>query len=700
MTLAAISYGAGTVCWLLLLLLLLLGGRQSRPQARLLPFAVFATLVWVATSVFLVHSGQWWGTSLYVLLEVARPVVWLVFLAHLLKPLLSAEPAAPRLLRLFYPTVAVLSVLPLAAVWFPGVPSSRDLAFFGHVGLAIMGLALIEQLFRNTRPERRWATKYLYLGVGVLFVYHLFLYSDALLFSRLDPDIWAACGFVSSLATPFIAVAAARNPEWSGEVFVSRRLVFHSVSIAGAGIYLLLMAAAGYYIRFYGGTWGTAVQLTFLAGAGVLLLTLLFSGQVRAALMLFLSRNFFHYKYDYREEWIRFIDTLSTTAERPDEPLRERAVRALAEIVHCPSGMLWTRGDDGCWHPAATWNWGRHGPYSEPADLPLAEFLQRRQWVIELDRLVDEPELYAGVVLPDWLRDLPQAWSVVPLLLGNTLRGFIVLARPRSPHALTWEDRDLLQTAGRQVASYIALLDTTDALVDARQFEAFNRLSAYVVHDLKNIVAQLSLIVANAERHKHNPEFVDDMLSTVENATVRMNRMLTQLRKGTAPAGGEARLFDLENALRDVVGLLAAQRPVPCLNVIDRDLSVCINRERFLTVMQHLVQNAQEAAGPDGRVELQLARTDDSAVIAVIDDGCGMDARFIQECLFRPFHTTKGNAGMGIGAYESREFIVACGGRIDVRSQPGAGTTFLVHLPLAGAAATASPPVRTLEMAS
>ena len=136
-----------------------------------------------------------------------------------------------------------------------------DAATLGHIGLAIGGLALIEQLFRNTRPHRRWATKFLYLGLGLIFAYDFFLYADALLFKRLDQAVWEARGLVSAMAVPLIAVATSRNPEWSLDVFVSRRMVLHSAAIFGAGIYLLAMAGMGYYIRAYGGNWGTTCLL-------------------------------------------------------------------------------------------------------------------------------------------------------------------------------------------------------------------------------------------------------------------------------------------------------------------------------------------------------------------------------------------------------------------------------------------------------
>jgi putative PEP-CTERM system histidine kinase len=301
--------------------------------------------------------------------------------------------------------------------------------------------------------------------------------------------------------------------------------------------------------------------------------------------------------------------------------------------------------------------------------------------VIELDEYWREPELYGDLILPDWLREARRVWLIVPLLLGDHLQGFLVLAEARAPQQINWEDRDLLKTAGRQVASYVALLEASEALSEAQQFEAFHRLSAYVVHDLKNIAAQLALVVANAARHGKNPAFVEDAFQTVANATERMNRLLAQLRK--EPPASAARSMALKAVVKHAVEARAVQRPAPVARFAANDEPwVQADPERLAAVLEHLLQNAQEATRAEGVVEVTVYSEGSMAVAAVRDDGCGMDEQFIRERLFRPFTTTKGNAGMGIGVYESREFAHAAGGELTVDSRPGQGTTFFLRLPL------------------
>ncbi|HEB67305.1 MAG TPA: PEP-CTERM system histidine kinase PrsK, partial [Gammaproteobacteria bacterium] len=412
--------------------------------------------------------------------------------------------------------------------------------------------------------------------------------------------------------------------------------------------------------------------------AGMLLVVLLFSGQMRARLRVFLSKHFFNYRYDYREEWLRFIDTLSSA--RLDPELRGKVIEAMGQIVESPGGLLWQRDEQDDFQLTAYWNMSESRQIVHGND-PLIRFLRKRGWVIELMQVAAEPESYEGLELPAWLEELTEAWLLVPLTNLGELQGFVVLGNPRVPLQINWEVRDLLLTIGRQSASYLALQAANEALVDARQFEAFNRLSAYVVHDLKNLVAQLSLVVRNAERHRDNPAFVEDAFATVDNAVKKMNRLLSQLCQGRM-SGQPRRPVEVCALLEEVVAFHARQRPRPVLESCQGPVKVLADGDRLAAVLGHLVQNAQDATPDDGNIQVRLHRQGDKATVEIEDTGCGMDETFVRERLFRPFDTTKGNAGMGIGVYESREFVQSLGGRLTVDSVPGRGTTFRLKLPL------------------
>jgi putative PEP-CTERM system histidine kinase len=263
----------------------------------------------------------------------------------------------------------------------------------------------------------------------------------------------------------------------------------------------------------------------------------------------------------------------------------------------------------------------------------------------------------------------------------------VVLQRPRSPLKLNWEIIDLLEIAGSQAASNLAQEHAANALMVARQFESFNRMSTFVVHDLKNLVAQLSLMNANAEKHKDNPEFQRDMLETLNHSVQKMKLLLQKLGRTENAAKPLPQAMD--QVVRQAVALKSAFEPRPHLVVEEAGLLVVADRERLERVLGHLIQNAIEATPRDGHVMIRVGRrvaasendANDAVEVEIADTGEGMTEEFIRERLFKPFDSTK-SAGMGIGVFESREYITELGGALEVTSEPGLGTTFRVVLPL------------------
>jgi len=678
-SIGAVSYGIAAAAFAALAGLLAASWR-GKFQGALLAAAAAASALWAVSSAYATATNEY--VALADFLEIVRDGLWLLFLWKLLELRASLETGRPRaqLRYLFRLGVMLVSaVLAFTLVLHTRIVPNAGVAAFnlliiGRIVIAVMGLALVEQLYRNAPEAQRWAIKYFCLGLGGLFAYDFYLYSDAMLFHTVDAATWNTRGIINALVVPLIAVSAARNPQWSLDIFVSRRMVFHSTALFGGGVYLLFMAAAGYYIRLFGGSWGGMLQAAFLFGAAAVLLAVLFSGALRARLKVFLSKHFFNYKYDYREEWLRFTHTLS--AGEPGMKLRERSLQAVAELVDSPAAVLWVE-ENGGFCQVAQWNLPAINAIENGQ---LCRFLAERQWVVNLKEYAKQPDVYGDLRLPAWLDTLPRAWLIAPLILHEHLMGFIVLADARSPREFNWEDSDLLKTAGRQVAVYLAQIQATEALVEARQFESFNRLSTYVVHDLKNVVAQLSLLLANAQKHKHNPAFQEDMLATIDNATQRMSRLLGQLRTGYQSAR-QAEALELGQLLEHVTRGKNHYHPAPQLTVADRPLWVIADKERLARVLGHLVQNAIEAASETGSVEVRLDARDERAVIQVKDNGTGMDETFIREKLFRPFATTK-SAGMGIGAYECREYVRELNGDIQVVSEVGRGSLFTVNLPL------------------
>jgi putative PEP-CTERM system histidine kinase len=268
--------------------------------------------------------------------------------------------------------------------------------------------------------------------------------------------------------------------------------------------------------------------------------------------------------------------------------------------------------------------------------------------------------------------------------------GFVVLLDPRSPVEVNWEVRDLLKAAAHAAAAYLKQLVATEALLETRKFDAFNRMSAFVVHDLKNLVAQLSLMLRNAERHRDNPEFQRDMLETVAHVVERMNGLMLQLRTGSTPVENP-RLVELAPIVERVCSAKTAGGRRVELDLA-RGVHALGHEDRLEHVIGHLVQNALDATAERGSVRVSLQDDNDYAAIEVADTGVGMSAQFQRERLFKPFETTK-PSGMGIGVYESQQYVTGLGGRIAVESSEGGGTRVRVLLPRSDGAGAPSQPL-------
>jgi putative PEP-CTERM system histidine kinase len=559
----------------------------------------------------------------------------------------------------------------------PGMPADgnflQSLGFTLALAGAILGLVLVEQCFRRTPAATRWQVRPLLLAFAALLGYDVFLYSDALLFRVLDADLWGARGIAQALTVPLLILTLDRTRNWSFELAVSRSVLTGSTALVATGAYLLLMAGAGFLLRLVGGSWGRALESALIFAALLLLVVVSLSGTFRAKVRVFIAKHFFTYRYDYRAEWLRFTGTLTTmSASNPGAA----CIKALGDLVESPGGAVWLRGATGHYAQRARMQFpGIDGTLEAAASLPA--FLQRTGWVLEIGDVLSRPAGYGRIELPASIANLPEAWLIVPLQTSDELVGFAVLTRPLVHIDIDWEVRDLLKTAGRQAASFLAYAMATEALLEARKFDAFHRLSTFVVHDLKNLIAQLQLMLSNAERHHDNPDFQRDMLRTIENVVGRMHQLTLQLRPD-ATGGARPKPVNVAVVAARIQSLRAAGQAGLKVDVVEGILAWA-HEDRLERVLAHLVQNAFDASGSDPQVTLRAARDGAEVLIEVSDRGSGMTTEFVREQLFRPFQTTK-KTGMGIGAFECQQYVQQIGGSIGVQSELDVGTTVTVRL--------------------
>jgi putative PEP-CTERM system histidine kinase len=592
------------------------------------------------------------------LLDLLRYGGWFAFLLTLLRPARSSARSG----RL--PWVSVVAGALSFGIGSLAVIS--QLRLVGAMATSIFALVLLEQVFRNATEDSRWNLKPLCLGLAGAFLFDLYLFSEAVMFNRVDTDALSIRGGVHVLVLPLLVLSMTRRSDWISKIRLSPKAAFHSATLLIAGAYLVFMSAVGYYVRYFGGEWGRALQVGFVFFALILLTVLAMSGSMRASLRVFLGKHFFRYRYDYRDEWLKFTKTLSSR-NTPQE-MGQQVIRGLAEMLESPGGGLWMRSKgEADFSQTACWNMAQTAD-RETADSPLCEFMATSGWVVNLEEYRSFSRRYGQMQLPLWLQDLAQAWLVVPLMVGSELIGFVVLASARTRVEVNWEVNDLLKTAGQQAASFLAQMQATEALLEVRKFDAFNRMSAFVVHDLKNIVTQLSLMMKNAKRLGDNPEFQQDMLITVENSLERMRQLMLQLREGATPPGAA---FGVN--LGSIVGRIEAVA-LGRGRVLEVQMGDVVlargHEERLERIIGHVVQNAFDATDPSGQARVMVG-----------DTGQGMSSEFMRDRLFKPFQTTK-QSGMGIGAYESFQYVQELGGKIDVVSAVGAGTTVTLLLPV------------------
>lgn len=604
--------------------------------------------------------------------------------------------------------LVVDSVFPFGAGIDPrlaGAPAAV-LAVVTRLVLAISGIVLLHNIYVNSLGTRGPSIRFFTIGIAVMFAYDLNLYTLQFLLGELSQVLVELRGAVNALAVPLLFIAF--RDEASNRFALSRDAAFSTISFSAIGVYLIFMSLLAYGLRLAGGDWGVVLQVMFLAVTLIGAALVVLSPSVRARLRVLIARNFYRYRYDYRSEWLGFLDKLDAGDQGglEPQPIRERIIEAVARVLNVPGGLLLEAGEDGGFRPSAQWNWSGADPEGAAGafdvDSPLVAHMAGTGRIVDFDELRGGGRDRNGALrdgCPAPLIAEQSLWLAVPLPHHGRLSAILLLERSPVVRDLNWEDYDLLRTLGRQAASYLAEAATQMALDEARSFEEFSRRFAFVMHDLKNVVSQLGLVARNAERHIDKPDFQADLLATVQASVTKMTDLLALMgqQKADRPVAAR-RVAPAEPApaedsepvdLARVVAMVAAamRRAHPAIEVegIEEEAPVSGDAGRLEAMLTHLVQNAIDASAPDAPIAITLARTARTVRLAVADRGHGMSRRFIQEELFRPFRSSKAE-GFGIGAYEAREIARAHGGRIEVASRPGEGSRFTVILPLAAEA--------------
>ena len=646
---------------------------RSQDQRLLLAgFAVTACWAWLAAILP--------GEPLASYAETARNLIWL----GLLYSLSSSSDERQRGVRLVYAAVAaVLGFQMVADALVMTMPDEAvlDTANLLRITAAAGSLVLVHNLYGQASPASRMNIGLAMLALSLTWSYDLNLYTIAYLDSRLTPDLLDWRGLIVGATAPMFALAARREDGW--RIRLSRAATFQSLSLLAICGYFALMAILATALRGTSVDWSRGFLVGLLAVMTVAAMVLLPSPKARSWARVTVAKHLFEHRYDYRTEWLRFAETLGTTGEN-EAPLGQRVIKAIADILEAPGGLLIATETTGSITPAASWNWpGRNPPAGELA--LIREFwsaLEASGRIIELDALRGGWAKAEDCVAlaPQWMLEERRAWICIPLIHREKLFGILLLASPEYRRALDWEDFDLLRTAGRQAASSLAEAYGQEALSNAQRFEEFNRRFAFILHDIKNLVSQLSLLSRNAERHADNPEFRADMVATLRSSVGKMNDLLARLSPQAQSRPQRADAQPLRSILSDAIAAKRRDHEVRLLG--DSTLWAMVDAAALEQAVGHLVQNAVEASPSNEPVSVRVARAGNEVRITIVDKGCGMDGDFVRNRLFQPFASTKSD-GFGIGSFEARSLVASMGGRLIVDSAPGVGTEFSIFLPAA-----------------
>lgn len=597
----------------------------------------------------------------------------------------SMAPIRPVIAALVFVEI-MLSVLLLFDLRYANTPELAKLVF--EVGtilrilVAIGALVLLHNLYGGASSASRQAFRWSAAGLAILWLYELNYHTTAYLTDGLPMELSALRGIVFAAMGVLMAIGASR----AGDRLLlrpSRKVTFQTLSLLLIGGYLTIMWTISESIAMQRGDLARFTQVAFLVGASVFAVLWLPSKRLRGWLRVTMVKHLFQHRYDYRAEWLRFTQTLGQGGEN-SHSLYERVIQALADITDSPAGLLLLPNGHGSYELASRWQWRDIEVPAAAMSDRMAALLESGSFVVDLDDVRKGSNRYGEAALvPEWLAADESIWALVPLLHFDKLTGVVVLSRPLAPRNLDWEDFDLLRVVGQQVASYIAEQAGHRALMESARFEEFNRRIAFVMHDIKNLASQLTLLARNAQRHSDNPEFRLDMLVTLRKSADKLNSLLARLGRYGAHGSDRRETFELVKVAKAVAEQYGSQHPVQVIHA--GSCKVVADQEALEQALIHLVQNAVDASDEKFPVMLDVSTDGVVGRVEVIDSGCGMSPEFIRNGLFKPFVSSK-NSGFGIGAFEARELVMAMGGRLDVESREGLGTRFAIQLPLAAAA--------------
>lgn len=548
---------------------------------------------------------------------------------------------------------------------------------------SVLVLMNLEGTLRAAIGSQRWQIKFVVLGVGSWFAVQVYLLSQALLFARVDLSLEPVNSCAIVAADLLVLVGLVRTRLRAVELYLSPRLITNSITLGLVGAYLIAVGILAGAVDYLGGSDNFSLVVFFVFLALLVLAVVLLSDQLRLGLRRFVTRNLRRPRYDYRKEWMGFTERTTSVVEVRE--LCAAVAKMAAETFGVPAVNVWLVDEPrnqlslGGSTVLSESGLGRQPSLLEDA-AALLRHLRSEAAVIDFEDSAEAGSVELRQAHASFFTS-SQTRYAVPLVAARRLIAVMTLSDRASREGFSLEDFDLLKTVADQAAGALLNLELSQRLVKAKEMEAFQTLSAFFTHDLKNLASMLSLTVQNLPANFDNPEFRRDALRVISESVAKMDTMCSRLSAVSHELEVDKHPIDLSELVGRVLGDLDGPLRARLLRELHPVRRISADAELIEKVLVNLVLNAGEAVGDGGMIRVGTDERDGLAVVTVSDDGCGMSEEFIAKSLFQPFRTTK-SAGLGIGLFQSRRIVEAHGGRIEVESRLGRGSTFRVELPL------------------
>ncbi|HDH04687.1 MAG TPA: PEP-CTERM system histidine kinase PrsK [Nitrospirae bacterium] len=635
-------------------------------------------------SIFRPESVIWWKGLVFVS-EAVMVSSWLLFaLSFARTNYWAAVSKFSRLLIYLSPLFIVFFItVPAKDFFYSPEFGSERILFLENAGYifnlflllySIVSIINLEATLRSSAGTNRWNIKYILFGAGGILSINIFYYSHALLYRSLDMNLLPVKTGVILISILLIGYSLLRHKVMDVEVVVSRKILYNSLSLIIVGIYLLGLAVIGEGMRYFGPTAGRNI-MAFLGFIGAIsVLSIIFSEHLRRKAIVFINKNFYREKYDYRQEWLKFTERISL--KHSFDELLASIAEGFKDAVGVRTTAIWLKEKDNGEYVCARASVA--GVVNEKPGVDLVELIRDKKWILN----IHDSGTMEIVVNNAGFIEKTAASLIVPLLNVDELTGFIILGEGIAGNEYNYEDYDLLKTLARQATAAILNAGLSVELTQAKEMEAMGRLSSFIIHDLKNTASMLSLIVQNAGEHIDNPDFQRDAIKAVSNTAEKIKGIIGKLGNLPKKTSLDLEYSDLGHYVRRVIRQLNMNGDTGLSYKESEPVKTRFDREEMTKVIVNLIINALDATGNQGDIKIEVGTEENMGYVKVSDNGCGMTGEFIEKRLFKPFQTTK-KKGLGIGLYQCKTIVEAHSGKLKVVSREGRGTDFFLYLPLA-----------------